>query len=126
MQIYNADSFAVPAGNFVFFNEVSGGGTSTIAASPNTDGSVLLLQGIDLVDPALLENDHATVSVFDPVTATGGFLLQSFVYAQSQGSFTWRGSLLLRSGLEVILHALVGTWAYTIWGLSVPNFTDVP
>lgn len=85
----------------------------------------LILEGIDLVNESLTENDTASVFIEDPGSdLPNTIVLQAIVYATSQGQFSWRGSMVLYPNEILAWSAILGQWHINVWGHIEPNFLN--
>jgi hypothetical protein len=100
--------------------EVLGGGTGTLLGANDHAPAITVVAGIDLVNAELIENSHALVRHINPSTGTV-FLYQAFVYATSQGAFSWRGELPVYTNDSVDVFAVVGNWHCHAWGAVIPG-----
>lgn len=85
--------------------------------------SLLLLDSIDLVNTGPVENQQAALSIGAADGSTDRItFLQAFVYAQSQGTFPWRGQILLAGDGALWIASNGGQWQVNWHGLILPSY----
>jgi hypothetical protein len=122
----NTGQFSLPGIPFVNGAASSGATDVAVAGADVGASNVILVQGVDLVDSNLNQNDDAWVYYDFGAIGAVRKILRGFVYATSQGTFTWRGSLPLVQGAVLKMATLVGAWECTTWGIVIPVSSITP
>lgn len=98
-------------------------GEGLIISQGQFSPAYFILEGLDLVNNPVTEGSYAQVLVDNAGTGgSAGDMFQAFVYATSQGSFSWRGNAVIFPTQSVSMVVGSGEWSVFAWGHSEPAY----
>lgn len=86
-----------------------------------------VIEGLDAVNNPVTEGSSCTVLLQNSGPGgSSGDIFQAIVYATSQGSFSWRGNMVVFPNQSVSAVVGSGAWSIFLWGHVEPPFSLSP
>lgn len=87
----------------------------------------LLVEAIDLTDETLTNGNSALVIITgSPISTATAEIFRGFTYANSQGTYAWRGSAILVPGNQLQLFVNLGSWSVSVTARVIPEYAIFP